>query len=92
MAAVPEAGYRAAVHCLTGFDQDAALSEIRAPTLLIAGEKDPVAPPRVMQRMADAIPDARFEVLEGSGHLAHMERPSAVNRLLGDFLKSLVVH
>jgi len=92
MAAVPESGYRAAIHCLTGFDQDAALADIRTPTLLIAGEKDPVAPPRVMQRMAAAMPDARFAAIEGSGHLLHLERSEAFNRLLGDFLKSLDVH
>ncbi len=92
MAAVPEAGYRAAIKCLADFDQEEALAEIHTPTLLIAGEKDPVAPPRVMQRMAGVMPDARLEVLEGSGHLVHLERPDAFNRLLGDFLKALVVH
>ena len=92
MAAVPEAGYRAAVHCLAGFDQQAALADIRTPTLLIAGEKDPVAPPRVMQRMAKAMPDGRFETIQGSGHLVHLERPEAFNCLLGKFLKSQVIH
>lgn len=92
MAAVPEAGYRAAIRCLAGFDQEAALAEIRTPTLLIAGEKDPVAPPKVMQRMTEAMPDARFETLEDSGHLVHLERPDAFNRLLAGFLKTFVVH
>lgn len=92
MAAVPEAGYRDAIHCLTGFDQEASLADIRTPTLLISGEKDPVAPPRVMQRMAEAIPDARFETLGGSGHLSHLERPLAFNALLQNFLKSLTTH
>lgn len=92
MASVPEAGYRAAVHCLTSFDQQATLADIRTPTLLIAGEKDPAAPPRVMQRMADALPDARLQTIPGSGHLMHLERPAAFNHLLADFLTSLVVH
>ncbi|MEZ5931860.1 MAG: alpha/beta fold hydrolase [Alphaproteobacteria bacterium] len=92
MAAVPEAGYRAAVHCLAGFDQEASLPEIRTPTLLIAGEKDPVAPPRVMARMAKAMSDARFDVIEGSGHLLHLERSEAFNGLLGRFLQRLAVH
>lgn len=92
MAAVPEAGYRAALHCLAGFDQEAALGDIRTPTLLIAGEKDPVAPPRVMQQMADVMPDARFEMLEGSGHLVHLERPDTFNHQLRDFLKSVALH
>jgi len=92
MAAVPETGYRAAVHCLTGFDQEAVLSDIRTPTLLIAGEKDPVAPPRVMQHMAEAMPDARLETLKGSGHLVHLERPESFNDRLADFLNGVVAH
>lgn len=92
MAAVPEAGYRAAVHCLAGFDQEAALAEIEVPTLLIAGEKDPVAPPHVMQTMAQAMQDVRFEVLKGSGHLLHLEQPDAFNSLLRNFLKTQIVH
>lgn len=92
MAAVSEAGYRAAIRCLADFDQQSALADIRTPTLLIAGEKDPVAPPKVMRRMAEAMPDARFEMVECSGHLLHLERPKAFNRLLADFLKISVVH
>lgn len=92
MAAVPESGYRAAVNCLTRFDQEAGLAEIKTPTLLIAGEKDPVAPPAVMQRMADAIPVSHLEILPGSGHLANLEQPAAFNKLLDEFLQSLVVH
>jgi 3-oxoadipate enol-lactonase len=90
MAAIPESGYRAAINCLTSFDQ--AADAIKAPTLLIAGEKDPVAPPALMRRLADAIPDSRLEILPGSGHLANLEQPAAFNQTLDGFLKSLVVH
>lgn len=92
MAAVPEAGYRAAIQCLSGFDQEDELAGIEVPTLILAGEKDPIAPPRVMQRMADMIPHARFEMLPGSGHLLNLERPEAFNRTLFDFLHSQTVH
>jgi 3-oxoadipate enol-lactonase len=92
MAAVPESGYRDAIHCLATFDNEHRLPDIATPTLLIAGEKDPVAPPRVMRRMAETMPEARFEVVKGSGHLVHLERPDAFNTLLSDFLNSLVVH
>ena len=92
MAAVPEAGYRAAIHCLTAFDQQAALADIRTPTLLLAGERDPVVPPRVMQNMAEEMPDARFDTIKGSGHLVHLEQPEMFNDRLGDFLSSMVVH
>ncbi len=92
MAAVPEAGYRDAIQCLATFDNEDRLADIETPTLLIAGEKDPVAPPRVMQRMAEGMPNTHLEVVKGSGHLVHLERPDAFNSLLSDFLKFLVVH
>ncbi|MGI9434644.1 MAG: alpha/beta fold hydrolase [Geminicoccaceae bacterium] len=92
MAAVPEASYRSAVHCLTHFDHQDNLAEIQAHTLLLAGEKDPVVPPSVMRKMADAIPNSQFEILPGAGHLANVERPDAFNQALSSFLRSLVVH
>ena len=92
MAAVPEAGYREAIRCLATFDLEDRLTDIATPTLLIAGERDLVAPPRVMQRMAERLSNARLEVAKGSGHLVHLEQPDTFNRMLGDFLKSLIVH
>jgi pimeloyl-ACP methyl ester carboxylesterase len=87
LSAVPEAVYRETVRCLTTFDRRADLSRIAAPTLLIAGERDQAAPLRTMQRMADAIPGARFAMLPGTGHLAHLERPAAFRAALMPFLQ-----
>lgn len=86
MGRVPEATYRAAVRCIVTFDRRAALHEIAAPTLLLAGERDPVAPPAMMERMAARIRGARFVVLLGAGHLANLERPAAFNEALAGFL------
>jgi 3-oxoadipate enol-lactonase len=38
--------------------------------------------------MADAIPGARYVVLDGVAHLAALEDPALVNRLVTDFLRS----
>ncbi len=92
MAAVPEAGYRDAIRCLATFDLAQSVAGIDVPTLLIAGEKDPVVPPRVMRHMAEALSNARLEVVTGSGHLVHLERPEFFNSVLSDFLRSLVIH
>jgi pimeloyl-ACP methyl ester carboxylesterase len=75
MASTPPEAYRTTVTCLTTFDRRADLPRIAAPTLLLAGERDPLAPPRTMQRMAEAMPDAHLVVLPGAGHLAHLEVP-----------------
>ena len=86
MAEVPEATYRATLATLATFDRRAQLPRIAAPTVLIAGEGDAVAPPRTMQRMADAIPGARLIVVAGAGHLAHLERPAAFATALTEAL------
>jgi pimeloyl-ACP methyl ester carboxylesterase len=86
MAAIPEAVYRETVRCLTTFDRRAALPDIKAPTLLIAGELDQAAPLKTMQRMAEAIPGAKIVVIPGAGHMIHLEQPAAFRAALLPFL------
>lgn len=86
MAAVPEAAYRATVRCLTTFNRRDDLGRIAAPTLVIGGEKDPLAPPKTLERMRDAIRGSRLVVLPGCGHLAHLEDPAGFNAAVRDFL------
>ncbi len=86
MAAVPEAGYRAALATLVTFDRRAGLGRLGMPCLALVGDADPLAPLHVMQATADAIPDARLAVIPGAGHLAHLERPADFNAMLTGFL------
>ena len=88
MATVPEAAYRAALRCLTGFDRAAALAGLAMPVLLLAGEADATAPPRGMARMAAAIPGARFAILPGAGHLLPLEAPEAFHAEVLAFLEA----
>lgn len=87
MASVPAATYRRALECLVTFDRQAALAEIRVPTLLVGGEFDRVAAPSVMKQMAAAIPRARYAELAGIGHLMNLEAPDEFDALLLDFLR-----
>jgi 3-oxoadipate enol-lactonase len=90
MAAVPEAAYRATVRALTTFNRRDDIARIAAPTLLVAGERDPLAPPRTMERMQAAIRGARpLVVLPRAGHLAHLEFPAAFNAAVRDFLRTV---
>jgi len=57
------------------------LGELRMPVLLIVGALD-TKYVDIARRMADAIPDARVEVLPGAGHACHLEHPDAVAHLL----------
>jgi pimeloyl-ACP methyl ester carboxylesterase len=86
MSVVPAATYRAALECLVGFDRRDDLGRIRCPTLLLAGEKDAIAPPKGMQRMAAAIPRGVYREILGVGHLGNLERPDAFNARVAQFL------
>jgi 3-oxoadipate enol-lactonase len=62
------------------------LSGIAAPTLVVAAAQDPSIPPDHGEALAAAIPDARFELLSPSAHLAVIERADDVTRLLLEHL------
>jgi pimeloyl-ACP methyl ester carboxylesterase len=48
------------------------------PTLILVGEQDVLTPPSHSRIMADALPDARFVEVPGSGHMSMMEAPDVV--------------
>jgi pimeloyl-ACP methyl ester carboxylesterase len=50
--------------------------------LVLGGEHDGITPPAVLREMAELIDGATVEIVEGAGHLAHLERPEVVNRAL----------
>jgi 3-oxoadipate enol-lactonase len=89
MASVPEATYRATMLALLGFDQRAALKDIKVPALALSGSKDNNAPAPMMAKMASFIPSARYAELEGAGHLVNLERPAAFNTALDQFLQTV---
>ncbi len=62
------------------------LDRVTVPTLVLCGREDRGNPPSLSQHIAGAIAGARFEWIEGAGHLAPMERPEEVNRLLIPFV------
>ena len=68
------AGY--AAHCQALAAATAAdHAAIRCPTLLIAGEKDPVAPVTMAEALKNRISGAELEILPGIGHWMTIESP-----------------
>ena len=88
MATVPQASYRDALQAIVGFDRVPELARIAIPTLCLAGEHDRNASPAVMRRMAERIAGARYQCLDGAGHLANMERPDLFNNAVLQFLQA----
>lgn len=60
--------------------------KLTMPTLVLWGEDDAIAPVAVGRAMADALPDAKFEVFESCGHLPTLERPAESAALFRSFL------
>ncbi|MBI4410704.1 MAG: alpha/beta fold hydrolase [Gemmatimonadetes bacterium] len=62
------------------------LHEVRAPTLVIIGDRDAEALRALADTLAARIPGARKVVIPGAGHLTNVEAPEAFNRALLAFL------
>ncbi|HZU85552.1 MAG TPA: alpha/beta fold hydrolase [Polyangiaceae bacterium] len=62
------------------------LGAIRAPTLLLFGGADPLAPPRVGEFLRHRLPDAKLIVLPGAGHSFALEDPEATARPIREHL------
>ena len=62
------------------------LGAVRAPTLVLVGERDLPDFHRMSERLERDIPGARRATIAGAGHMANMEAPDAVNKALGGFL------
>jgi 3-oxoadipate enol-lactonase len=68
----------------------AAVERIEAPTLLVTGDEDTVAPPQAVRAMAERLTGVkagvRTVVLTRCGHWSPIERPEECSRELRDFL------
>ncbi len=62
------------------------LSEIKAPTLLIVGDRDVKGMQLLSQRLHKLIADSRIEMIEGADHLVNLSKPEEFNRLVLEFL------
>ena len=62
------------------------LGAIRCPTLVIAARHDQLMPVEILEELARGIPGARLAIVEESGHMASMEQPLEVIRLLREWV------
>ena len=79
-------GYARCCEALAGWAGDG-IERIQAPTLLVAGDKDPSTTPDVLGLLEQRIPGSRLVVVDGAAHLVNVERADDVNRLLKEHLE-----
>jgi 3-oxoadipate enol-lactonase len=87
-------------HCLTQLTlaQDRLFAEldknlpayrsIKTPTLIMAGAEDRVIPPPIQRKICEILPNTRFEIVEGSGHVVYLERSDIFFPTLKAFAKA----
>ena len=73
---IPDKGLKKRIH------------RIQAPTLIIWGRQDGIAPPIYAEEFAQRIKNARVELIDNAGHVPQMEQLQQVSGLVSDFLRS----
>ena len=75
-------GYAAVCGALAGHDLRDRLGSVHGRVLAVAGEHDVAAPPATVREIAEGVPGARYVELPGVAHLAPVEAPGEVARLV----------
>ena len=70
-------------------DTTARLGQIKAPTLVIAGELDQGTPVAMAQVLAEGIEGAQLEVLKDASHLSYIEQPEMFSSAVRSFIVTL---
>jgi pimeloyl-ACP methyl ester carboxylesterase len=81
--------YLQAGQALARFNVRRRLSEVRCPTLVVAGENDTTIPSSAKEELVRAIAGARLVRFPGSGHATPIDEAEAFNRVVEDFLEEV---
>ncbi|MBF9134881.1 3-oxoadipate enol-lactonase [Plantactinospora sp. S1510] len=84
LTATPAEGYAACCEAIAEMDLRADLARITAPTLVLAGANDPAIPVEHARVLVDGIAGAGLRVVGDAAHLASVEQPERITRLLLD--------
>lgn len=79
--------YASLCYALADFDVRARLPEITRPLLAVAGSQDQPTPATKLAEIANEVPGALLEVIDGAAHLVPAEAPVVTAGLLADFLQ-----
>lgn len=85
----PLQGYLGTIAAIRDADMTEAAQNIQVPTLCLAGSEDGATPPELVKSMADLIPGATFNTIEGAGHLPCVEKPEQTAELIRKFLEGI---
>ncbi|MGF1551944.1 MAG: 3-oxoadipate enol-lactonase [Paracoccaceae bacterium] len=81
----PAAGYARLSAAIRDADLTESTRGLRLPVLAMAGSEDGATPPDLVEATAALVEGARFERLDGAGHLPCIDAPDTTARLIADF-------
>lgn len=83
---MPSYAYKAQCNAILNFDILSELPKIKAPVLVVAGDRDLLVPVSVSEKMCSAIPGAQLYMVKEGGHIQHWEQLEQYNRVTLHFL------
>jgi len=84
-------GYLGQLCAASGFSSHQWIRRVTQPTLVMAGDDDPLVPVSNARYLAWAIRVARLLVMPGAGHLMLIDDPRPASRLILEFLQEEIV-
>lgn len=78
--------YLATLGAIMTIDFAPLLAKVKAPSLVLVGDKDRSTPIAHAQAIAAGINGAKLEVIVAAGHIANLDNPDGFNAALGAFL------
>ena len=87
IASTPVAGYVGCCHAIPKINLTARLKEIKAPILVLCGDKDPGTPPAMAEEIHRNAPGSKLVMIADAAHLANLEQPAAFTKAMQDFLE-----
>lgn len=82
----PVEGYLATCATLRDTDLRAQAETLRVPALVLSGEHDVAVPASAGRELAEALPDAHWQMIGGCAHLPPVEQPAATTAAITRFL------
>lgn len=84
---VPIEGMLGTMAAIRDADLRGAAPQTKVPTICIVGDQDGSTPPAMVMELAKSIPEARYEVIKGAGHIPCVEQPEVLTEIIKAFLK-----
>jgi 3-oxoadipate enol-lactonase len=82
-------GYAATCEAIRDADLTNIVHTITTKSLVLCGSEDAATPPSLNHELAEALPDARFELIEHAAHLPPIEQPATTAAKIKQFLQEI---